>query len=172
MNMRMVLQSLSPTVQDGQDSDLCPQALGISRNGTDRFRDRPEQNAVDDLLVLVGNRGDLCRQAEDNVKILDRQEVALTVLQPPLLGQALALWAMAVAAGGLTDAHVPAPLTLLRMAAQGSRAAHLDRPHHTQLLIGERAVMRRTVSRANLAENIRHLQRRSRHGALLLKGGQ
>src|SRR5215471_1087407 len=42
---------------------------------------------------------------KDHVKILDGQQVGLTSSQPLLLGQALAFWAMSIAAGAVADAQ-------------------------------------------------------------------
>jgi hypothetical protein len=54
--------------------------LGIRRDGTQRLAGSPEQNVVDDLLVLQGNGGDGLRYGEDNVKILGVEKLGLPSL--------------------------------------------------------------------------------------------
>ena len=51
----------------------------------------PEQQVVDDRLVLPGDVGDLGRQREDDVEIADRQQVGLALGEPGSRGGALAL---------------------------------------------------------------------------------
>lgn len=82
MQMRMEGKRLAPGVKHCEESDLCAQMLGISRDGTQRLAGSPEQNVVDDLLVLQGNGGDGLRYSEDNVKILGVEKLGLTVFQP------------------------------------------------------------------------------------------
>jgi hypothetical protein len=52
MQMGVVEKSLSPGVEHREESDLRAQMLGVGRNGAQRLPGSPEQNAVDDLLIL------------------------------------------------------------------------------------------------------------------------
>jgi hypothetical protein len=52
-----------------EESDLSAQMLGVSCDGAQRLAGGPEQNAVDDLLVLKGNSCDGRRYGEDHMKI-------------------------------------------------------------------------------------------------------
>ena len=73
---------LAPGVEHCEESDLCAQMLGISRDGAQRLAGSPEQNVVDDLLVLQGNGGKRLRYSEDHMKILGVEKFGLTVFQP------------------------------------------------------------------------------------------
>ena len=55
MQMGVVEKSLTPCVEHREESDLRPQMLGIGRDGAQCLAGRPEQDVVDDLLVLKGN---------------------------------------------------------------------------------------------------------------------
>src|SRR4029077_2627805 len=92
-----------------------------------------EQQVVDDRLVLVGDRSDLGRQREDHVEIADRQQISLAGREPIRRRRALTLWAMAVATRVVSDAAVAAILAALDMAAEGRRAALLDRRHDLEM---------------------------------------
>jgi len=70
MQMRMVKKSLAPGMEHRKESDLRAKMLGVRRNGTQGLSGGPEQNVVDDLLVLQGNSGDRLRYGENHVKIL------------------------------------------------------------------------------------------------------
>ena len=61
MKMRVVQQVLSPSVQHGQEADLCAEMLWIGGDRAQRLRGRPEQDVVDHGLVLERDDGDLRR---------------------------------------------------------------------------------------------------------------
>src|SRR6202040_1035517 len=84
-------------------------------------------------LVLVGDRGDLGRQREDQVEVADRQQIGLAGGKPVPRSRALALGAMPVAAGVVGDPAVAALRAALDMTAEGGRAAALDSRHHLEL---------------------------------------
>jgi hypothetical protein len=64
-------------VEHGGGADAGTEVLGISGDGEQRLGRRAEQQVVDHRLVLVGDRGDLGRQGEDQVEVADRQQVGL-----------------------------------------------------------------------------------------------
>lgn len=70
MQMRMLKKSLTPSMKHREESDLRAQMLGVRRDGAQRLAGGPEQNAVDDLLVLKGNGCNGLRYGEDHMKIL------------------------------------------------------------------------------------------------------
>jgi hypothetical protein len=96
------------------------------------------------------------------------QQLGLTIGEPFFGRGALALGAVSVAAGVVGDEGVVALLAAHDMAAEGRRAAALDRRHHLQLaeahMTGVGSAPRRPVS----AEDIRDLERRTRHGGRVL----
>ena len=61
MQMGMVEKSLSPGMEHREESDLRAQMLGVGRNGAQRLADGPEQNVVDDVLILQSNGCDWLR---------------------------------------------------------------------------------------------------------------
>ena len=83
-------------MEHGEETDLRSEMLGIGRDGSQRFRRGLEEDAVDHLLVLVGDRGDLCRHGKDHVKIRNLQKFGLAVLDPLRPGQRLAFGAMSI----------------------------------------------------------------------------
>ena len=82
MQMGMVEKSLSPGMEHREESDLRAQMLGIGRNGAQRLADGPEQNVVDDVLILQSNGRDWLRQSEDHMKILGVEKLRSTIIQP------------------------------------------------------------------------------------------
>jgi hypothetical protein len=82
MDVRMVVQVLTPGVEHGDEADLGPE---VPRIGGDRLQ-RPgggaEQDGVDRLLVLEGDLGRQCGQREHDVEVRDRQQLGLAGRQP------------------------------------------------------------------------------------------
>src|SRR5580704_2380923 len=131
--MGMNLEVLSPGVQHGEETDLGPQMLGIGRNRLQSFCRGLEKDAIDYLLILVSDRGDLCRHGKDHMKIGDCQKFGLPVLDPLCPGQALALWAVSIAAAIERVPFVAALITAFEVAAENCCTAHLDGRHDAPL---------------------------------------
>ena len=118
---------------------------------------------VDDGLVLVGDVGDGRRQREHDMIVRHRQQIGLARGQPVLCRRALALRAMPVAARVVRDLAVRALLAARDMPAERRRAAALDRRHHLQLAEADMAGIGPAPCRAVAAEDVRDLQRWTRH---------
>jgi hypothetical protein len=124
--VRVLGHCRAPAVEHGGGANAGAQVPGI---GSDRelcLGRCAEQQIVDHRLVLVGNRGDLGWQGEDQMEIADREQVGLAGREPVLRRRALALGTMAIAAGVVGDAAVAAILAALDVAAERGRAAALD----------------------------------------------
>src|SRR5437763_346987 len=104
------------------------------------------------------------------MKVRHRQQLGLALGEPLLCCRPLALRAMPVAAGVTGDERVRALLAACNMAAESRRAAALDRRHHLQLAEAPMAGIGFAPRRSMAAEDIRNLQRRTRHASRALGG--
>ena len=163
----MVGERRAPGVQHGSDADASAEVLGIGRDGDQRLGRGLEQNVVDHRLVLVSDVSDCRRQREDHMEVGHRQELGLALGEPLLGGGALTLRAVPVAAAVVGNGRVATVLAAHDMPAEDRRAAALDRRHHLQLLEAHMAGVGLTPRRAIAAEDIRDLQRRTRHARAL-----
>src|SRR5215472_775439 len=116
-----------------EETDLSSEVLGIGCDGGHGFGHRAKENAVDHLLVLKGNRSNLFRQSENDVKIGHVQKFGLPVLNPLRPGERLAFWAMAIAAAVEAIPLVTALIAAFEVAAQRCRTTHLDCGHDAPL---------------------------------------
>ena len=141
-------------------SNLRAQMLRIGGDGTQGLGGNIEQQAVDNRLVVPGDRTDRGGQREDHVVILHGQQVGLTCLEPPVCGARLALRAMAVTTRVVGDLQLGAAGTAQHMSTQRRGAALFDGRHDLQLSQAQRYSLspRWPVE----AEDVRDLQ----HGAL------
>ena len=164
MQVGMEQQVLSPTVEDGEEADLGAQMLGIGGDGLQRFGGGAEENAIDHLLVLVGDRGNLFRHRKDDMEVRAVEKFGLAMLDPLCAGQRLTFWAVSIAAGVEAVALVVALIAAFEMTAENGRAAHFDGGHDASLCAGHRRAMLLSIGFAVAAEDIRHFQLRAIHG--------
>src|SRR6185369_10154991 len=87
-----------------------------------------------------------------------RQQLGAALFQPALLLQALALGAVAVAAGVVDDLACLAVGTLVDMTAQSGGPAGLDGSQGPQVGTAELAVIRLTESGPEPTDDVSHLQ--------------
>jgi len=159
VDMGMMMQVLSPGVQDGHQPDLGAEMPGIGSDDAQRLGGDGEQDAIDHGLIVESDLCDRRRHREDDVEVRHRQQLGLSVGQPFSTRQPLALRAVSVAAGIVGDAKPATVVALLDMTAQCCRAADFDGAHNTALAAAQMAGMGLTVSGPVAAEDIRHLQR-------------
>jgi hypothetical protein len=150
-------------MEDRGDADAGAEVLGVGRDGDQSLGRSLEQQIINDSLVLVGDVGDGRRQCEHDMIIRHRQQVGLARRQPVLCRRALALRAVPVAARVVRDLAVRALLAARDMPAERRRAAALDRRHHLQLAEADMAGIGPAPCRTVAAEDIRDLQRWTRH---------
>ena len=96
--MRVQQQVLPPTVKDGEEPDLRSEVLRVGGDGGQGFGRLAKENAVDHFLVLRCDGGNLFGNGKNNMKVGHVEKLGLSVLNPTCPGEALAFWAMAVAA--------------------------------------------------------------------------
>ena len=104
MQVGMVQQVLTPTVQHGEEADLGAEVFGIGGNGAQGFGGGAEENAVDHFLVLVRDGGNLFRQREDDMEVLGVEELGVAMFDPLRPRERLAFRAVAISTGVVRDA--------------------------------------------------------------------
>ena len=75
-------QILPPGVQDGEKADPCPETLRIGSDGGQGLGCGSEQNAVDDIFVLVSNSRELFGKCEDDMKIVRQENLRFALFDP------------------------------------------------------------------------------------------
>ena len=133
MQMRMEKQALSPTVKYGEKADLGAQMFGIGSDGGQGLGRGSEQNAVDEIFVLVSDGSDLFGNGEDDMEIVCRENFGRSFFDPRGTREGLALWTVAITTGIVTGPLVTTAVALLEMTAQSCGATHLDRGHDAAL---------------------------------------
>src|SRR5208282_5766344 len=86
------------------------------------------------LFVVEGDGGDGCGEGEDHVKVFGGQQLGAALLDPLFARRALALGAMAVAAGAISGVSELAVVAPIDAAAESWSAAVLDGLHETLLV--------------------------------------
>jgi hypothetical protein len=163
MDMGMMFHFLIPTVEHAEEADFGAQMAGITRDFEQGLGAGAEQEIVDDLLVLQGQRSEPVRKGEDDMEVASRQEFLATRLQPLVAGGGLTLGAVSIPAGIVGDGAIPAAGTLIPMSTQGGSPAALDSRQHFQMLAGDPATTRFNELLSRHPDEIGHLQRRPMH---------
>src|ERR1017187_9841724 len=98
MQVGMKEEILSPTVEHGKEADLGTEMFGIGSDGGQGLGRGAEQNAVDEIFVLVSHGGDRFGEGEDDMKIRSWENFRFPFFDPFRTRQRLALGAMSIAA--------------------------------------------------------------------------
>jgi hypothetical protein len=111
-------------MQNAEEADGGSQMLGVGGDLQQGVGAGLEQQAVDLLLVLQGQRREFVRQSEYEMEVAHREQFRLAFGDPLIAGRGLALGAMAIAAGVVRDGDFEsAGGTAVAMAAEGGSAA-------------------------------------------------
>ena len=88
MQVRM-MQQFGPQVWSTAKKPIsAPRCLGSAAMVRQGFGRGAEENAVDHVLVLIGDRGNLFRHGEDDVEVLAVEKFGLAVFDPFARGPA------------------------------------------------------------------------------------
>src|SRR6516225_4384981 len=92
----MRLQGLSPTMQDAEEPDLGAEMFRICRHFQQSGSGGIEQKGEQDLFVLPHQWDKQVRHAEDEMKIVHRQQLLLALGEPLLASVGLAFRTMPI----------------------------------------------------------------------------
>jgi len=101
--------------------------LRVSRDGLQSLGGGLEQDGVDHRLVAKAKVTDRCRQREHQMVILDRQQIGLACFEPAMSRTALALGAVAVTAGVVSNLLMLTGRTAQYMTAECRTTTSLNR---------------------------------------------
>ena len=159
----MMLQLLIPGMKHTEEADFRAQMLRRASDFEQRCRASPEQEIVDDLLVLQGQRGEATRKSEDDMDVAGGQEFLAARLQPTVASVGLALRAVPIATGIVRDGAIPAAGTFIHMAAQHRGPAACDGRQHFEVLSRDPSATAFDEFLSRHSDEIGHLQRRPTH---------
>ena len=162
--MGMMDERLAPGVEDGEEADLGAEVAWVGSDRAERLGGGPEEETVDDGLVLGGDLGDRRGHGEDDVEVLGGQQVRSAPFEPGGASQRLTGRTVAIATRVVPDAPMTAVVTLLDVAAEGGGTALLDGRHHTAVRRREGGPDLGPEGIAVAAEHLRHGERGARHG--------
>jgi hypothetical protein len=158
VDMGMVSELGAPGVQDQCHADARAE---VARSGGDRAQrlgGEIEQQAINDLLVGVGDVADEGREGEDHVVVVHGQQVRSPSLEPASRGAALALGAVAVATGVVGDLGLRTGRAAQHVPTQSGAATALDGGHDLELQEAQVPALLLSVARSVGAEDLRDLR--------------
>ena len=120
VNVRMVEQIGAPRMENGCHTGEHALIIGKSLDGSPCS---PEHAVVEDTLMSHCYGMKTCRQREDDMEVLDRDNLFPAAVNPFLSLFVLALGTMTVTTAVIADMHIPAFGTDLHMPAKGTGPA-------------------------------------------------
>ena len=144
-------QILTPSVQHAEEADLGAEALGVGGDLAQGAGGGAEEDVV---------------EGEDEMEVGAVEQFAVALGDPVGLGGALALGAVAVAAGAVAEAALPAVVALLDLAAEGGGAALLDGGHDAALRARQRVAEALAEGVPVEPEDVRDFALRAGHRAV------
>ncbi len=99
----MVVQLLTPGVEDRQKANVGPEMLRIPRDGDEGLGDRLEEEGIEEAGVVEGEAIERVGQGKDHMEVRHREEFALPRSQPGGLGRALTLGTVPIPTGVIGD---------------------------------------------------------------------
>jgi hypothetical protein len=133
-------------MKHGEETDLGSEMLGVEGNFQKSFGARPEQQVVEELLVLQQQGRELVGQGKDDVEVADREQLFLASGEPTVTSCDLTLWAMPIATGVEDDGAMATTGTLMEVSTQDRGTAVSDgaehflvRPVNPAAVVGEEA---------------------------------
>ncbi len=116
MHVRVMFEFLIPGVEHTEEADLRAEMFGIASDFEEGCSTGLQQEMVQDLLVLQGERRQFMRQGKDNMDVARGEEFLTTRLEPTVAGAGLTLRAVPVAAAVVRDSRaVPTGDALIEM---------------------------------------------------------
>jgi hypothetical protein len=137
VKMGMEQQFLRPAVQHAREADLGAEILRVFRHVVQRLRDGGKEQTVGQPWIRTKEGMESIGDGEDDVVVLDRQQMLLLCGEPAKLLKSLTLRAVPISTRIVGDLPMPAPVTLVKVTAEGRGATTQDVSHHTRLLTVE-----------------------------------
>src|ERR1700730_17687840 len=109
-----------------EETDLRSEMLGVDGNLQKGFGAGPEQQVVEELLVLQQQWRELVGQGKDHVEVADREEIFLASREPAGTGGVPAVWAVPIATGLEDDGTMATTGALMEMSTQDCGTAVSD----------------------------------------------
>src|ERR1700692_1724335 len=101
-----------------EEADLGSEMLGVEGNLQKRLGAGPEQQVVEELLVLQHQRRELVGKGKDDVEVAACEQFFLASDEPTVTSCDLTLWAMPIATGVEDDGTMAATGALVEMSTQ------------------------------------------------------
>ena len=159
VDVRMMGQRRSPSVQNAGHADLRAEALGIGGDGRHRLGRCLEQQAIDGALVPICDTGDLGRQGEDQVEVFHGQQIFGSRRHPVARRRSLTFGTVPVLARVVGDVLVIAFGAGRHMPAERLGSAGLNGGHHFELAQADMTRIGPPPRRAIAAKDVSDLQR-------------
>lgn len=124
--MRVMMQGLSPRVQNGEKPNIRPQMLRITSDGLERFGNGLKEQIVEHTGILKCQGTELAWQGKYHMTIGHIEKITPLAFEPGRLGLPLAFWAVPMPTRIVLNHLIATVITLRMVTAKGCCAALRD----------------------------------------------
>src|SRR3984893_17355306 len=150
------------------EADFRAEVFRIASDFEKCFCTGPEQQIVDDFLVLQSQWSELPRKCEDHMDVAHGEKFSLTCRDPAFSGRGLTLRAVSIAAAVVGDGGtMPAAGAFIEMTAECGGATPRNGQQHFDMLPAEPLAISFDEGSSHAADEIGHLEGRPAHLLLL-----
>jgi hypothetical protein len=115
--MRMMVELLAPGMEHCQAAEVRPEMLGVASDVLERLCHRAKEHAVEHAGIVEAQGAEGVRQGKHHMDVGDVKYLTFPGGEPGRLGGAVALGAVPIATGVVTEPFRPAGLTNFDMTA-------------------------------------------------------
>jgi len=141
VDMRMVIQVLTPGVQDHDDAGLSTEIAAIVRKCEQRLRSRPEEKVVEELPIGKEQRIQTVGHSEYDMEVPCGKDLTAPLVYPYFLEDRLTVWTITVATGTRMCFSMPAFTTDADVVTKITGLAVRDRVSSSELLTGQDVIL-------------------------------
>jgi len=163
VDMRMMLQSLVPSMEHAEEADLRTEVTWIASDLQQSCSAGVKQQVIDQPFILQCERSEFPWQGEDDVHVAGGQQLAFPRLEPAPAGVALTLGAVPVSARVVRDGRMSAVRALIAMSTQRGGAAACDGQQHLFVLSVDPLATALNEGLPGTTHDVGHFQRRPVH---------
>jgi hypothetical protein len=163
MEMRVMVELLTPGMEHGAAAEVCPKMLGGASDILECLCHGAKEQAVEHAGIVETQGAEGVRQGKHHMDVRNVKDLALSGREPGGLCGAVALGAVPIATGISAALFVATLVTRRFVAPEGSSPTHGDSPQCPVRLAGQGSAIPGEEGSTIRVHDVRHFEGRAVH---------